>query len=239
MTTNDLGNNRTRELVQRMKFLDVNYDHELSYDEFVTGLSGNCEWDSLLALRIHRLAEQRRASRGRDQRKELQTCDKSSNKGRNKTCNKSGRIVDLPFHLWVPSYHRQRLLQGVYAEGSVYLAPLENRPQDKRWGERGPERSVSGQQIPPLDPTTTTERLTPSCTQERAPTAHTHNSSSTATRNKLQVLPVSKRKPSAIPPERQVHDASLSQLWTRTRQEVRTKNLTKLSLQTSTFGLRY
>ena len=39
------------ELIERMKLIDVNYDGEISYDEFVTGLAGISEWEELLKLR--------------------------------------------------------------------------------------------------------------------------------------------------------------------------------------------
>lgn len=138
------------ELVQRMKVIDCNYDGQISFNEFCLGMASVSEWDLLLATRrrrqeyhlrqrhkLSRLAEAaERARPGGDTARGLRA--KATAAARSAEAPDSS--IEVPFSLWVPAFHRKRMVHGISEEGSAFLAPLESAPKTgkaaRRWGER-------------------------------------------------------------------------------------------------------
>lgn len=133
------------ELVQRLKMLDPSYDGSISFTEFARGMSTMDEWDMLLRARRQRLARtrcmlarsQRSLRRAKSERAPAETIERH----RSQVQLLQGRIDDpmcaaeVPFSLWLPAFQRLRLIRGVSAEGSAFLASFEDRRAYRRWGE--------------------------------------------------------------------------------------------------------
>ena len=152
-----------RELVDRMKVIDVNYDGSISYEEFVTGFSSVSEWDTLLALRrkrreiIHCLNEikNRRKVYEITRRKSLAIFDpdvRPSSAISVSSATQARSDCDVPFALWVPAYHRLRTIEGIIAEGPTYLSNAEVLRRKKTpWGAADPDEEVEMGKNPAVD----------------------------------------------------------------------------------------
>lgn len=134
----------TAELIERMKAIDVNYDGEVSYDEFVTGLSTISEWDLLMDLRSNeekRIKKQMHKLQDKAGRELMYGRDSSQTTAaiaeRYEALDRLHRKLDLPFYLWIPAYHRLRVIEGIISEGPSFLME-ENHVDVKKkvkWGE--------------------------------------------------------------------------------------------------------